>query len=126
MKLIIDMNLSPNWVPVLQAAGHEAQHWSTVGRGDASDREIMAWANTNQHIVFTNDLDFSAILAATQAEAPSVLQIRTQNLLPTAIGELVLNMLIQFETELTNGALVSVDTNRARVKILPIRQSKVD
>jgi predicted nuclease of predicted toxin-antitoxin system len=51
----------------------------------------------------------------------SVLQIRTQDLLPDAIGQLVLNVLIQFEAELMAGALVSVDASRARVKILPIR-----
>lgn len=120
MKLIIDMNLSPDWVPVLRAAGHEASHWSTVGSPSASDRVITAWAVANDHIIFTNDLDFSAILAATQAETPSVLQIRTQDLLPSAIGPLVLNVLIQFESELMAGALVSVDASRARVKILPI------
>jgi predicted nuclease of predicted toxin-antitoxin system len=31
MKLVIDMNLSPDWVPVLLQAGHTATHWSSVG-----------------------------------------------------------------------------------------------
>jgi hypothetical protein len=26
VKLIIDMNLSPNWVPLFQAAGHQAHN----------------------------------------------------------------------------------------------------
>jgi predicted nuclease of predicted toxin-antitoxin system len=121
VKLIIDMNLSPDWVAFLRSAGHEALHWSTVGSPSASDRTITAWAVANGHIIFTNDLDFSAILAATKAETPSVLQVRTQDLLPDAIGQLVLNVLIQFEAELMAGALVSVDASRARVKILPIR-----
>jgi predicted nuclease of predicted toxin-antitoxin system len=30
------------------------------------DRTIMEWSLTNGYIVFTNDLDFGAILAATQ------------------------------------------------------------
>jgi predicted nuclease of predicted toxin-antitoxin system len=76
------MNLSPDWVAFLRSAGHEALHWSTVGSPSASDRTITAWAVANAHIIFTNDLDFSAILAATQAETPSVLQVRTQDLLP--------------------------------------------
>ena len=29
MKLLVDMNLSPRWVPFLLDAGHEAVHWST-------------------------------------------------------------------------------------------------
>jgi hypothetical protein len=31
MKLLIDMNLSPRWVPFLAASQVEAIHWSSVG-----------------------------------------------------------------------------------------------
>ncbi|MBI3247541.1 MAG: DUF5615 family PIN-like protein [Deltaproteobacteria bacterium] len=53
MKLVVDMNLSPVWLPVLQAAGHEALHWSTTGDPRAEDSEIMAWARQNGYVVFT-------------------------------------------------------------------------
>jgi predicted nuclease of predicted toxin-antitoxin system len=43
MKLLIDMNLSPDWVPVLSAVGIEAIHWSTVGDPRAPDRTIFTW-----------------------------------------------------------------------------------
>jgi predicted nuclease of predicted toxin-antitoxin system len=78
MKLLIDMNLSPDWLPVLSAVGIEAIHWSTSGDPRAPNRAIFAWAKENRFVVFTNDLDLGAILAATQAEAPSVIQIRGQ------------------------------------------------
>ena len=114
------MNLSPDWVPELEAAGYESVHWSTVGDPRECDRVIMEWALTNAYIVFTNDLDFGAILAATQAIAPSVLQIRGQDILPSSIGSLVISVLRQFEAVLETGALVSVDRARNRVRILPI------
>ena len=66
MKILIDMNLPPRWAKVFAGAGWEALHWSQVGAPTASDREIMAWARENGYIVFTHDLDFSALLAATQ------------------------------------------------------------
>src|SRR4051812_45550130 len=44
MKLLIDMNLSPQWVPLLKDAGHEATHWSAVGDPRAPDSEVMHWA----------------------------------------------------------------------------------
>jgi len=44
MKLLVDMNRSPRWVPFLREADWEAVHWSTVGMADASDSEIMAFA----------------------------------------------------------------------------------
>ena len=30
VKLVVDMNLSPDWVPVLNDHGWQAIHWSTV------------------------------------------------------------------------------------------------
>lgn len=120
MKILLDVNFSPDWVPLLKAAGFESVHWSVVGDPRDSDRTIMAWASTNGYIVFTNDLDFGAILAATQTKAPSVIQIRGQDVLPASIGGLVISVLQKFETALEAGALVSVDRDSARVRILPI------
>jgi len=119
MKILIDMNLPPRWVQVFARAGWEALHWSQVGAPTASDREIMAWARDNGHAVFTHDLDFSALLAATQGEGPSVIQVRTQNILPEAIGTLVIKALRQFHNELEKGAVITIEPHQARVRILP-------
>ena len=81
MRLLVDMNLSPAWVAILQTAGHEAQHWSEIGDARASDPEIMNWARANHVSVLTHDLDFTTILALTRAAGPSVVQVRTQDVL---------------------------------------------
>jgi predicted nuclease of predicted toxin-antitoxin system len=60
------MKLSPHWLDRLTAAGLSAVHWSTVGRVDAPDTEIMAYAATHDYIVMTHDLDFGAVLASTR------------------------------------------------------------
>jgi predicted nuclease of predicted toxin-antitoxin system len=41
MKILLDMNLSPDWATVLVKAGHDAVHWSTIGDPGASDRVIV-------------------------------------------------------------------------------------
>lgn len=82
MQVLIDMNLPPLWGDVLNSSGIDAVHWSTVGDADASDRTLMQWAKQREYVVFTHDLDFSALLAATQASKPSVIQLRTDNVLP--------------------------------------------
>ncbi|MDL2226710.1 DUF5615 family PIN-like protein [Deltaproteobacteria bacterium OttesenSCG-928-M10] len=51
MKLLLDMNLSPRWKLLLEAAGYEAVHWSTIGPGNASDIQIMALAKAGKYIV---------------------------------------------------------------------------
>ncbi len=86
MKLLIDMNLSPRWIGLLNDAGWEAVHWSTVGNATAADSEIMAFAAENDYVVLTHDLDFSAILAATHGKRPSVVQLRTDDVSAQVIG----------------------------------------
>lgn len=120
MQILVDMNLPPRWVEVLQREGHEATHWTSVGPGDASDRRLMQWAKNHADLVFTHDLDFSALLATTQATAPSILQIRTDDVLPGVHADTVLRALQQFETELKDGAILSVDPENARVRHLPL------
>ena len=51
MRLLIDMNLSPRWVGLLNGAGVEAAHWSTLGAINAPDSEIMAYAAAHGYVV---------------------------------------------------------------------------
>ena len=115
------MNLSPRWVGVLIDAGFEAVHWSAVGAPNAPDEDIMRYAMQNGFIVFTNDLDFGTLLALSRQAKPSVLQVRTKDVLPEAIGHIVLTLLHRFSSELNDGAIVTVDTVKPRVRILPLR-----
>jgi predicted nuclease of predicted toxin-antitoxin system len=120
IKILIDMNLSPEWVSVLQDAGWPAVHWSAVGDPKATDRTIMDWADANGYAVFTHDLDFGTILALTHKSGPSVLQVRGQDVLPDHIGNLVVAAIGQHESDLENGALVVIEESKNRVRILPI------
>jgi predicted nuclease of predicted toxin-antitoxin system len=120
MKFLVDMNLSPNWVEFLIRAGFEAIHWSDIGPGDAPDADLMQWAAARDHIIVTNDLDFGAVLAASQRRQPSVVQIRSELLMPHAIGAVVLAAIRQAEEELGAGALRSIDAARGRLRILPL------
>lgn len=120
IKILIDMNLSPDWVPLLQNAGWSATHWSTVGDPKADDRTIMDWAEENGYVVFTHDLDFGTILALTHKTGPSVLQVRSQDVLTDHLESLVVAAIWRHETDLESGAIVVVDESRNRVRILPI------
>jgi len=120
MKIVIDMNLPPSWVEVLQAGGHDAVHWSCVGLPQASDHDILLWARHNACVVFTHDLDFGAILAATGADSPSVIQIRSQDVTPHGMRTHILAALSQFAVELRRGSLISIDEASGRARVLPI------
>jgi predicted nuclease of predicted toxin-antitoxin system len=122
MRLIIDMSLSPQWVQPLRSAGHDVAHWSEIGRAAAPDTEIMQWARENAAVVFTHDLDFSHILALTQAAGPSVIQIRTQDISPARAAQSLLEVLARFADELARGSLIVIDEVRQRVRVLPLQR----
>lgn len=123
MKVLVDMNPSPRWVDMLSGLALQAAHWSAVGRVNAPDSEIMEYAAANDYVVLTHDLDFSAILAATHGEKPSVVQIRAEDVNPDKIGSQVAVALRQMESELREGALLTVDPDRTRLRLLPLHRA---
>ena len=122
MKLLVDMNLSPSWIARLGRHGFEAVHWSTIGAATAPDEEILAWSREHGFAVVTNDLDFSAILAATDRHSPSVVQVRMQDVLSDEATAAVAAALEAFRSEVEDGALLSVDESGTRVRMLPLRR----
>ncbi len=121
MKLLIDVNLSPRWVASLANAGWQAIHWSEVGKANASDLEIFTYAAVNNCVVITHDLDFGAILAITHGKKPSVVQIRSVDMSPESIATQTIAALRLAQAEMEAGALLTVEPERTRLRILPLR-----
>ena len=122
MKLLVDMNLSPSWIGRLVQRGFEAVHWSTIGAPTAGDNEILSSARVNGFVPLTHDLDFPAILAATSELAPSVIQLRLQDLLSERALEAIMTAVNAQTKDIELGALMSIGRGHCRVRILPLRQ----
>jgi predicted nuclease of predicted toxin-antitoxin system len=122
MRILIDVNLSPDWVQVFANEGITAVHWTSVGDPRAPDLEVMAWARANEHIVFTHDLDFGVLLAMTRSVGPSVVQLRMQDVMPKSAAAAVLEVFRDHEAALDAGAIISIDQRASRVRILPIKR----
>jgi len=120
MKLLVDMNLPSSWVPYLAAAGIHAEHWSVLGAPDATDVEIVNFAKAGGYVVFTCDLDFSAILTVTFADKPSVVHLRAMAVRPAVVGQIVVDALRRTERELEEGALLTIDPQHSRLRLLPL------
>lgn len=73
-------------------------------------------------MLVTHDLDFSAILATTGEESPSVIEIRLQDLASNTVALVVEDLLAEHADSLRDGALVSVVESGARVRMLPLRR----
>jgi predicted nuclease of predicted toxin-antitoxin system len=120
MKILIDMNLSPDWVQEFKRFNIAATHWSPVGKFDAPDSALMDWAKKNDHIIFTHDLDFGTALALTKAEKPSVIQVRTQNVTISHLSKMVISAIKIYSDLLLVGALIVLDEDKKRMRILPL------
>jgi len=86
----------------------------------AADSEILDFAAANGWIVFTHDLDFGMLPGAMKTNSPSVVQMRCQDVLPAAVGDMVVRAILIAEPHLKAGALVTVDSRRHRIRLLPI------
>ncbi len=74
----------------------------------------MAWASETGHVVFTHDLDFGTLLALTRASGPSVVQVRSHDVLPDCMGLMVISVIRTYQSQLQEGAIVTVDESRGR------------
>jgi len=109
---------------VLQAAGIETRHWSTVGAPNTPDEDVLRWAAANGFVLLTHDLDFGAVLAFSEAVTPSVIQIRSDDLRPEVLARRVAATVGQLAQTLAAGALVTIEPARERVRILPLRRDQ--
>lgn len=118
MKLVVDMNLSIAWVGGLESQGFSVAHWSTIGRRDATDEAIMDWARANSAIVLTRDLDFGVALTRQGLIAPSVIQLRCGRIELERHLTVVARVLTDHRGSLEAGAIVTMEDERVRVRIL--------
>lgn len=86
----------------------------------------MDWTAANSFVLLTHDLDFGAILASSGANIPSVIQIRTEDLRPDVLAGRVASILPQLAQALADGALVTIEPARERVRILPLRPERLN
>lgn len=119
MRILVDMNLSPEWLSVLAKAGFTAVHWKDVGAANAPDKTIFEWASRERHMVLTQDLDFAQLLFATQSAGPSVVLLRLRNELDPIQQERVCRLLTAASAALESGGLLVIDERRARLRRLP-------
>jgi predicted nuclease of predicted toxin-antitoxin system len=119
MKIIVDVNLAIRWANMLSDRGIEAVHWSAIGASNAQDIEIMSYARQNGYSVFTNDLDFSAILVSTRAIGPSVIQICAEDTRPEAHLDRVAEVLFKYSAAIEQGTIITIDPYKTRMHILP-------
>ena len=120
MKLLIDNALSPKVAQSLLRDGYDVVHVRKAGLAAASDPQIVEYAIDQGRIV-SADTDFGAILATQNTAKPSHILFRKEkNRRSSQVGELLAEILPQYEQELQSGAVLVVTDTKIRILILPI------
>ena len=120
MKILLDMNIPFKYSELLRNKGVDCFRWSDIGSPKAKDTEIMEYARNNDFIVLTFDLDFSAILSMTRELKPSIAQIRASVIYADKAVDLISIALLRHKDDLQKGAILSIDLNKARIRLLPL------
>lgn len=120
MKFLLDQGLPNSTVTYLMDLGFNSEHVSQLGMATALDEEILDTARQYDFIVVTLDSDFHSILANEGASKPSVIRIRIEGLKGKDVALIVEEVLKAAESELQQGAAVSVTQSSIRIKLLPL------
>jgi predicted nuclease of predicted toxin-antitoxin system len=119
MRIPLDQGIGRSAAEALRKLGHDAVHVGELGLSTAEDHDLIALADREGRVVVTFDADFHAILAASGAPGPSVIRVRIEGLSGEAIARLLEPIFRELESDLRNGAAVSVLPDRIRVHKLP-------
>ncbi|MCC6125770.1 MAG: DUF5615 family PIN-like protein [Pirellulales bacterium] len=121
VKLLLDQGLPRSLASLLRDAGFDALHVSEILLSEAADAIILDYARENDRTIIAHDADFHTLIALSNATKPSVIRIRIEGMKAPALFSLIELILDSYQKEIVNGALLSVNEDRVRIRSLPIR-----
>jgi predicted nuclease of predicted toxin-antitoxin system len=120
LEFLANMNISPITVEKLRGMGWNILRVAEIMDKRSKDARILDYAREHNKVVITQDLDFSALLATLGYEKPSVVSLRFDNAEPGFLADRIVEIVKEFEKELAEGIVLSVDETSARYRDLPI------
>jgi len=118
---LANMNISPLTVEALKNHGWDIIRVSEVMDQKSKDIDVLLFAQQQNRVVITQDLDFSQILALRGYPKPSLISLRFENARPDFLTARIIDVVSSMEKELEEGVVVTVDEISARYRNLPIR-----
>ncbi|MBI4691546.1 MAG: DUF5615 family PIN-like protein [Nitrospirae bacterium] len=122
LTFLADIHISPLTVKDLRNKGYNIKRISDDLPTTASDKEIVNLAFQEKAVIITQDLDFSAIIAQSGLDSPSVISLRVGNAKPDMITRILMTVLPLIEIELREGAIVSINEKEYRIRKLPVAE----
>jgi predicted nuclease of predicted toxin-antitoxin system len=124
MRFLADMGISHVVVAWLQAQGHDATHLRDEGLHKLENGEIFTKAARESRVILTWDLDFTEILALSGRHKVSAVVFRLVNTRSLHVIERLARVLQESAQDLEDGAIISVEEARHRVRLLPLGRER--
>jgi predicted nuclease of predicted toxin-antitoxin system len=125
LGVLADVHISPWTVVALRSQGYDILRITDLLPATTSDTEILELARAEGKVVLTQDLDFSMLVALSNYGLPSLITLRLSSAKPNVVAQRLLDILPAVETELVEGAAITITNDSVRVRKLPIRRSEV-
>jgi predicted nuclease of predicted toxin-antitoxin system len=122
VPLLADLNISPLTVEALAQEGWDVIRVSSRLPSRAPDPTILEFARKEGRAVVTQDLDFSALVALSGLDRPSLVTLRLSDSAPETVTSRLLETSPLWEEVLAEGVAVTIDDDSVRVRRLPIRR----
>jgi len=120
MKFLADMGISQSTVHWLRDQGYDAVHLREQQLHRLPDPEIVKKANIEGRIILTCDLDFGALMAFSGEQHPSIVIFRLGDETPQNVNQRLSEVLNKSASALNKGAIILIEQNRYRIRLLPI------
>lgn len=88
-RLLLGQGLPRSTGALLAQAGWDVTHVSEIGMSRADDIDILQRARAEQRVCVTLDADFHALLATSGERGPSVVRVRKEGLVASALSALL-------------------------------------
>ena len=124
MRFLADMRVSQRVVTWLHEQGHDATHLRDEGLQKLENGAIFTKAFRESRIILTWDLDFTEILALSKTGTVSAVVFRLMNTRSTHVVERLERVLSESAQDLEEGAIISVEEGRHRVRLLPLGRQR--
>ncbi len=113
MKILLDTCVSPRARDELAAAGHEVA-WAGERPADPGDEQILEAARQSSSILITLDKDFGDLAIAFGQKHAGI--VRLVDIPVKKQASICIRVLEQYGTNLQQGAIVTVEPGRVRVR----------
>jgi len=120
LRFLADMNISPRTVTALKNEGWDIIRVSEVLPSNTSDADLLNYARKENRTIITQDLDFSALVALSGLDKPSLVILRLMTADPESITAKLISIIPQYQDLLLQGFTITIEDTSVRLHKLPI------